>query len=344
MFNFFNSPMLNSLRRTFRPPTLVTGGDGSPNPFPLPLPGGLPEPDAVFGAEPSTPPVAPPPIVAQPEPLKFTTPPGDGVPPKPLPLPSFDTAAPSIMPANAVSRQPNEATAAEPSRVPSVIAPLGKKAEQTPRELRKATDDPGIGGIAKALQQGGQPASAETRIRTPGETIRAREADAEKAAAEAQKVARKIAIGDGDREFVSHFEGTLEDQLRRAPEMSPIEAREFSDRLERAKILGLNPKKARRASKIFLSIRSEGLSPNNVEFFPTTAIAEKLKRLEDGFVSKILPGVVGGLAVKALGAPGFFLDAAKANMIDGLRKELYKRRDADDEEARQALERKDRAE
>ena len=153
MFNFFNSPMLNSLRRTFRPPTLVTGGDGSPNPFPLPLPGGLPEPDAVFGAEPSTPPVAPPPIVAQPEPLKFTTPPGDGVPPKPLPLPSFDTAAPSIMPANAVSRQPNEATAAEPSRVPSVIAPLGKKAEQTPRELRKATDDPGIGGIAKAYNK-----------------------------------------------------------------------------------------------------------------------------------------------------------------------------------------------
>jgi hypothetical protein len=60
MFNIFNSPMLNSLRRTFRPPTLATGGDGGPAPFPLPLPGGLPEPDAVFGVEPSTPPVAPP--------------------------------------------------------------------------------------------------------------------------------------------------------------------------------------------------------------------------------------------------------------------------------------------
>ena len=189
MFNIFNSPMLKSLRRTFRPPTLITGGDGSPAPFPLPLPGGLPEPDAVFGAESSTPPVAPPPIMVQPEPLQFTTSPGDGTPPKPMPLPSFDTAAPSMVPTNATlptsgipsvtvplgnaASRPQEAAA--PSRVPSVTVPLGKTAEQTPRELRKVTDDPLIGGIAKALQQGGQPPKAEARIRTPGETIRARQ-------------------------------------------------------------------------------------------------------------------------------------------------------------------------
>ena len=51
MFNFFNSPMLNSLRRTFRPPTLVTGGDGSPAPFPMSPPGGVPDNAALFGAD-----------------------------------------------------------------------------------------------------------------------------------------------------------------------------------------------------------------------------------------------------------------------------------------------------
>ena len=135
MFNFFNSPMLKSIRRTFRPPTLITGGDGSPNPFPLPLPGGIPEPDAVFGAESSIPPVAPPPIATLSEPSKSAIQPELNIPPAPLPSPIPSVSLPSVPSAAFLPG----ADAAQPS---------------LPRS-RAVTDKPPIGEAAASIRRGG---------------------------------------------------------------------------------------------------------------------------------------------------------------------------------------------
>jgi len=337
MFNLFNSPMLNSLRRTVRPPTLVTGGDGSPAPFPLPLPGGIPEPDAVFGAEPSAPP-----ITLQPEQPRLKAQPELDIP----------FAQPPTRAAAAVNLASNDVPDMERKRFPSgsVLTEIGNAvAEGGADVLQKVTE--GREAASKLLADGkdavlqrvsdgrdavrqkeelihnkSEAATVRDRQIIGGLREQAEQHKLEKAKERNRAETRKAVEGLGDTEFVADVDDKLEDNLHRAHEMSETEALEFRNNLLRARSLGLNEAKSRRASRIFENIRQLGVIPETAEFFPTAKLAAKLERLEDGILQK-------GLSMTLVGG------VLRENTINELREVLSKRSKAGDKEARQALER-----
>jgi hypothetical protein len=79
---------------------------------------------------------------------------------------------------------------------------------------------------------------------------------------ERNRIETQMAVeGFGDSEFVAEVDATLEDDLHRIHSMSEIERDKFKIRLDRARQLGLDPMRVRKASRILQSIRVEGLFP-----------------------------------------------------------------------------------
>lgn len=365
MFNLFNSPMLNSLRRTFRPPTLVTGRDGGSAPFPLPLSGGIPEPDAVFGAEPSTSPVAP-----QPELPSFKAQPELDIPP--VPPRAVDPAR--VPGGGAVGLVSNGVPNLERKRLPStpVLNEIGNAvAEGGAEVLQKVTE--GREAVSKLLADGKDAVlqrvgDGKDVVRQKEELIRQKRQEAtardrqivgdlrkqaeqrklEKAEERNRTETHKAIEGLGDPEFAADVEATLEDDLHRAHEMSGVEVRELRNRIQHARLLGLGGERAGSALSFLTSIRTEGLTPKNIEFFPTNKIVKALQKLEESVfpevegVAAIPVGLVSGPVGAVVSGAALIHDSMRGDKIEKYRGELIRRKDAGDKEAGRALERKDR--
>lgn len=384
MFNFFNSPMLKSVCRTFRPPTLITGGDGSPAPFPLPLPGGIPEPEAVFGAEPSTPPITPP-VVALPKLPSFQAQPELDIPPAPPParVPGSDATV-GLVSNHVPNMEPKNSTP------PPILAKIGNNmAEEGAEVLQKVVEGreaaskllgDGKDAVIQRISSGrGAVRQKEELIRRKREAAKARDQQIvgelqkqaeqrklEKAEERDRNETRKAIEGLGDAEFAATVESTLEDDLKRVHEMSGAEVRELRNRIQRARLAGMGDKASKALSTI-TSIRTEGLTEKNSVFFPTKALAKRLRHLEEGCLNPVLDGVNNGslaldavaLAGKRLGKLDTFsrvlaphtivptlvaagLDQASQATATKFRELLGERAKFGDEEAQQALDRSNR--
>lgn len=365
MNDIFNSPALRALRRTFRPGTLLTGGDTNVQPFPLPVPGGDVQSGGIFGAEPTLPRM---PEVSPPEGMPAARRITEFDSSKRRAIPEILGAQDAVPPVAPEHRMPSggQARSGDISMDANLVrSASGSIPDQAPiSEQNSHSFGSRLNEIGGALSEGGE-AVLETllnasdaigeRVDAGREAVRQNEGmvrrqrdnantrdsqlfdklrgqaeqrdldDAMTQIAEVDERKRAEIRKQFEALGDNDFDAYIEERLHRAHDMNPTEARAFMKRLDQIVLQGGDPARVARAKRKYNNIRQLGPNAQTEKYFPTRKFVEKLKHVEDGLLGK---GV-------ALVSP--MSSMMRENEINETKAILLARANMGDQEARDAL-------